>query len=103
MMFVACSNDGDSTIPEIPDDPDGSKVTMLSRGGSRIFLDDTDNGIALDSDGRLQGENVFYKGKAKPEELALYNEAELAEMNEVGDKKRALFQELYDCVDRICL
>ena len=33
-MFVACSNDGDSTIPEIPDDPDGSKVSMLSRGGT---------------------------------------------------------------------
>jgi hypothetical protein len=70
MMFVACSNDGDSTIPEIPDDPDGSKVTMLSRGGSRIFLDDTDNGIALDSDGRLQGENVFFSSAQKCDGLS---------------------------------
>lgn len=70
MMFVACSNDGDSTIPEIPDDPDGSKVSMLSRGGTTLFLDDTGNGIALDGDGCLQGENVFFSTPQKCDGLS---------------------------------
>lgn len=70
MMFVACSNDGDSTIPEIPDDPDGSKVSMLSRGGASLFLDDTGNGIALDGDGCLQGENVFFSTPQKCDGLS---------------------------------
>ena len=70
MMFVACSNDGNSTIPEIPDDPDGSKVTVLSRGCSRVFLDDTDNGIALDGDGRLQGDNVYFSSPQKCDGLS---------------------------------
>ena len=70
-----------------------SNLVVCERSG-KIVARDINFALTLDR---------LYKGKAKPEELALYNEAELAEMNEVGDKKRALFQELYDCVDRICL
>ena len=70
-----------------------SNLVVCERSG-KIVARDINFALTLDR---------LYKGKAKPEELALYNEAELAEMNEVGDKKRALFQELYDCEDRICL
>jgi hypothetical protein len=45
----------------------------------------------------------LYKNKVKDGELDPYSEADIAAMREVGDKKRALFRELYACVDRICL
>ena len=45
----------------------------------------------------------LYKGKALPEELAPYTEAELADMTAIGDKKRELFRQLYACIERICL
>lgn len=65
MLFVACSKDGNSGVPDIPDDPDGSKVTMLSLGGADVFLDDTGNGVRLDDDGRLQGDNVFFTSSVR--------------------------------------
>ena len=45
----------------------------------------------------------LYKGKATDEELAPYSAEEIDAMRVVGDKKRALFRELYGCVERICL
>ena len=70
-----------------------SNLVVCERGGV-ITTADINYALTLDR---------LYKGKAKPEELAPYSEAEIAEMRAVGDKKRALFQSLYACVDRICL
>ena len=65
MLLAACKNDGNSNIPEIPDDPDGTRTTILSRGGSAVFLDDTDNGIKLAANGALQGNNMFFTSSSK--------------------------------------
>ena len=70
-----------------------SNLVVCERGGV-ITTADINYALTLDR---------LYKGKAKPEELAPYNEAEIAEMRAVGDKKRELFRQLYACVDRICL
>lgn len=65
MLFAACSSDGDSNIPEIPDDPVGTIKTTLSRGGSAFFLDDTGNSIKLAGNGTLQGNNLFFTSPKK--------------------------------------
>ncbi len=70
LMLVACSSDGNSSVPDIPDDPDGTKVFMLSRGGADVFVDDTGNGLELDDDGRLQGDNVFFTSSKKCDGLS---------------------------------
>ncbi len=70
-----------------------SNLVVCERAG-KIVTADINYALTLDR---------LYKGKAKPEELALYSEAEIAEMKAVGDKKRELFAQLYSCVDRICL
>ncbi len=70
-----------------------SNLVVCERSGE-IVTADINYALTLDR---------LYKGKAKPEELAPYGEAEIAEMTAVGDKKRALFKQLYACVDRICL
>ena len=70
-----------------------SNLVVCERGGV-ITTADINYALTLDR---------LYKGKAKPEELAPYSEAEIAEMRAVGDKKRELFRQLYACVDRICL
>ena len=70
-----------------------SNLVVCERGGV-IMTADINYALTLDR---------LYKGKAKPEELAPYSEAEIADMTAVGDKKRALFRQLYACVDRICL
>ncbi|MBO7762623.1 MAG: 6-phosphofructokinase [Clostridia bacterium] len=70
-----------------------SNLVVCERGGI-IMTADINYALTLDR---------LYKGKAKPEELAPYSEAEIADMTAVGDKKRALFRQLYSCVDRICL
>ena len=70
-----------------------SNLVVCERGG-QIVTADINYALTLDR---------LYKGKAKPEELALYTEEEIAAMRVVGDKKRELFRSLYACVDRICL
>ena len=70
-----------------------SNLVVCERAG-KIVTADINYALTLDR---------LYKGKAKPEELALYSESEIAEMKAVGDKKRELFASLYSCVDRICL
>ena len=70
-----------------------SNLVVCERGGI-IMTADINYALTLDR---------LYKGKATPEELAPYSEAEIAEMTAVGDKKRELFRSLYACVDRICL
>ena len=70
-----------------------SNLVVCERSG-KIVTADINYALTLDR---------LYKGKAKPEELAAYTEAEIAEMKAVGDKKRELFKSLYSCVDRICL
>ena len=70
-----------------------SNLVVCERGGI-IMTADINYALTLDR---------LYKGKAKPEELSPYSEAEIADMTAVGDKKRALFRQLYSCVDRICL
>ena len=70
-----------------------SNLVVCERGGV-IKTADINYALTLDR---------LYKGKATPSELAAYTEEEIAEMTAVGDKKRALFRELYACVDRICL
>lgn len=70
-----------------------SNLVMCERSG-KIVAADIHYALTLDR---------LYKGKATPEELAPYTEAEIAEMKVVGDKKRELFRELYACVERIGL
>lgn len=65
MLFAACKSEGDSNIPEIPDDPNGTRTTILSRGGSAVFLDDTGNAMRLAADGALQGSNLFFTSSKK--------------------------------------
>ena len=70
MLFTACKSDGNSNLPEIPDDPNGTRTTILSRGGSAVFLDDTDNGIKLAANGTLQGNNLFFTSPKKCDGLS---------------------------------
>ena len=70
LAFAACSNDGNSNIPDIPDDPAGTKTTILSRGGSPVFLDDTGNGLCLDDNGRLHGENLYFTSSKRCDGLS---------------------------------
>lgn len=60
MLLVACKSEGDTNIPEIPDDPNGTRTTILSRGGSSLFPDDTGNAMKLAANGTLQGDNLFF-------------------------------------------
>lgn len=60
LLFIACTSDGDSNIPDIPDNPIGTKSTILSRGGSAVFIDDTGNALMLDDSGRLSGNNISF-------------------------------------------
>ena len=80
-MLAACNKDGDSSIPDIPDDPEGSEVTTLSRGGSVVFLDDTGNGIGLDNIGRLQGENVFFTSSKSCDGLSYVTTIPMSDWN----------------------
>ena len=65
IMLAACGSDGSSsTAPDIPDDPDGAKTTLLERGKS-TFLDETASSVKLDNEGRLQGENLFFSTAGK--------------------------------------
>ena len=65
IMLAACGSDGSSsTAPDIPDDPDGAKTTLLERGKS-TFLDETAGTVKLDNEGRLQGENLFFSTAGK--------------------------------------
>ena len=72
LLLAACSKDGDgaSNIPEIPDDPNGTRTSFLSRGGSALFLDDTGNGIRLAANGTLQGSNLFFTSSRKCDGLS---------------------------------
>ena len=70
-----------------------SNLVVCERGGEIVTVD-INYALTLDR---------LYKGKATPEELAAYSEEEIADMTRVGDKKRALFRELYDCIDRLSL
>lgn len=65
MLLAACKRDGDSNIPEIPDDPNGTRTTILSHGGTAVFLDDTGNGLRLAANGTLQGNNLFFTSSKK--------------------------------------
>lgn len=65
ILLAACGSDGSSsTAPDIPDDPEGAKTTMLERGKS-TFLDETAGTVKLDNEGRLQGENLFFSTAGK--------------------------------------
>ena len=72
LLLAACSKDGDgaSNIPEIPDDPNGTRTSILSRGGSAVYLDDTGNGISLAGNGALQGNNMFFTSSRKCDGLS---------------------------------
>ena len=70
LMFVACSNDGNSNIPDIPDDPAGTKTTILSLGGSPVSLDDTGNLLSIDDSGRLQGVNLYFTSSKRCDGLS---------------------------------
>ncbi len=70
LAFVACSNDGNSKIPDIPDDPDGAEVSYLSRDGSPVFIDDTGNGLSLNGNGCLHGENIYFTSSKRCDGLS---------------------------------
>ncbi len=70
-----------------------SNLVMLERNG-KIETADINFALTLDR---------LYKGKATEAELAAYTAEELAEMRAVGDKKRAFFAELRDCVEHLGL
>ena len=87
---------------------------LATRRGRRaveeLFLGNS-NLVVCERSGKIETADIhfaltldrLYKGKATPEELSAYTEAEIAEMTAVGDKKRELFRELYACVERIGL
>ena len=81
LLFVACKSEGVSNIPEIPDDPVGTRSTILSRGGSAVFLDDTGNGIKLAENGALQGENLYFTSSKKSDGLVYVTEIPLSSWN----------------------
>ena len=61
LLVVSCSSDGGSgSVPEIPDEPEGTKTSLLSRGGVSLSLDGSSNLVTLGQDGRLTGENLFF-------------------------------------------
>lgn len=64
-MFISCESDGNSSIPDIPDEPSGVRTFTLSRNGSAIYVDDTSNSMNLDADGCLSGENLFFSALGK--------------------------------------
>ena len=65
IMLAACGSDGSSsTAPDIPDDPEGAKTTLLERGKS-TFLDETAGTVKLDNEGRMQGKNLFFSTAGK--------------------------------------
>ncbi len=70
-----------------------SNLVVCERAGE-IVTADINYALTLDR---------LYKGKATPEELSAYSAEEIAEMEKVGEKKRALFRELYSCIDRLSL
>ena len=65
LLLFACGNDGQGGAPDIPDDPEGTRNSVLTRGGAALYLDDTGNGVTLGEDGCLQGENIFFAPAAK--------------------------------------
>lgn len=69
VFVVACRKDGNAVLPDIPDDPNGTKVVVLSRGGSDVFIDDTGNAMRLDGNGCLQGDNLFFTSSKKCDAL----------------------------------
>ena len=79
LLLTACESDGVSNIPEIPDDPAGTRTTKLSRGGSAVFLDDTGNGMKLAKDGTLQGDNLFFTSSKKRDGLIYVTEIPLSD------------------------
>ena len=79
MLLTACKSDGNSNLPEIPDDPDGTRTTILSRGGSAVFLDDTDNGIKLAANGALQGNNISFTSSSKCDGLSYVTKIPLSD------------------------
>ena len=71
LLLAACSSsDGISNIPDIPDDPNGTRTSILSRGGSAVFIDVTGNGISLAQNGVLQGDNLFFTSSRKCDGLS---------------------------------
>ena len=70
ILLSACSSDGGSaTAPDIPDDPEGAKTTLLEPGKS-VSLDETPNKVTLNDDGCLQGENLFFSTAGKRDGLS---------------------------------
>lgn len=70
VLLTACKSDGNSNLPEIPDDPNGTRTTILSRGALAVFLDDTGNGIKLAANGALQGSNMYFTSSSKCDGLS---------------------------------
>ena len=65
ILLAACGNDGGSlTAPDIPDNPEGAKTSVLERGKSTL-LDETAGSVKLNDEGRLQGENLFFSTAGK--------------------------------------
>ena len=61
LIVLSCSSDGGSgSVPDIPDEPEGTKTALLSSGGLAFSLDGSSNLVALGADGRLSGENLFF-------------------------------------------
>ena len=79
MLLAACTKDGVSHIPEIPDDPNGTRTTILSRGGSAVFLDGTGNGMRLTGNGTLQGDNLFFTSPDKCDGLVYVTKIPLSD------------------------
>ncbi len=70
-----------------------SNLVVCERGGE-ICTTEIQYALALDR---------LYKGKITPEELAPYPEEQVGEMQVICERKRRLFEKLYDCVRRISL
>ena len=85
ILLAACGSDGGSTTaPDIPDFPDGAKYSVLERNNS-IFLDETNNSVKLNNEGRMQGENLFFSTAGKRDGISYVTRIPTAPWNTYSD------------------
>lgn len=62
-LSLACSESGNSSVPEFPIDPDGTVIYTVQPGGGTVHADLFDNAIKVDDTLSMSGDNMRFASK----------------------------------------